>query len=63
MQFDRSAVMRAAHRQWRYCRLKGWHAGLDDVWTWARCLRWAWAAAKMAEHNRNACNMNALALA
>jgi hypothetical protein len=44
---DRSAVMRAAHKQWRYVRSKGWHLRSHwDVWTWNRVLRWAWAAAR-----------------
>ncbi len=45
--FDRSAVMRDAHRRWNYARSKGWHRSYArDRWTWGRCLTLAWAAAK-----------------
>lgn len=46
-QLVRQRVMREAHTQWRYCRMKGWHVASDDPWTWARCLRWAWAAERL----------------
>lgn len=34
--------MRAAWKEWRYARRKGWHEleGVDQ-WTWSRCLRFA----------------------
>ncbi|MGJ0505684.1 MAG: hypothetical protein ACR652_00835 [Methylocystis sp.] len=39
---DRAAVMRAAWKEWRYARMKGWDqlAG-PDRWTWPRCLAFA----------------------
>lgn len=36
--FDRSAIMRDAHRQWRSMGARGW--------TWGRCLSFAWARAR-----------------
>lgn len=36
--YDRSAVMKAAHREYKYAKLKGWTTGPDAV-TWASCLR------------------------
>ena len=43
---DRSAVMRLAWRDWRTCIRRGWHLPGDDQWTFARCLRMAWAIEK-----------------
>ncbi|RTL86955.1 MAG: hypothetical protein EKK29_08385 [Hyphomicrobiales bacterium] len=46
-QFDkRASIMRAAWKEWRYARMKGWHVGEDDPWTWARCVRFAAAQAR-----------------
>lgn len=42
--YDRSEIMRAAWKQWRYANARGWHIG-DDPWTFAACLRLAHAAA------------------
>lgn len=49
--YDRRAVMRAAWKHWRYVRMKGWHAGDDDPWTWARCVRFAQAQARARRPN------------
>jgi hypothetical protein len=38
--YDRSRVMRTAHAEWRYARMRGWHIGADPV-TFAACLRFA----------------------
>ncbi len=36
--FDRAAIMRDAHRQYRQMRRFGW--------SWSRCLSFAWSKAK-----------------
>lgn len=41
MSSAQSAIMRAAWKEWRYARRRGWHLDEDDRWTWARCLRFA----------------------
>ncbi len=38
--------MRAAWREWRYARMKGWHLDEDDPWTWPRCVRFSQAQAR-----------------
>jgi hypothetical protein len=38
---DRAAIMRAAWKEWRYARMKGWDKIEDDTRTWPRCLRFA----------------------
>ncbi len=45
--FDRSAVMRAAHEEWRDCQRRGWDS-LEgpDRWTFPHCLRFAQAQAR-----------------
>jgi hypothetical protein len=45
---DRRAVLLDAHSRWRHARSKGWHRPRYgwDVWTWGRCLRLSWAAAR-----------------
>jgi hypothetical protein len=43
---DRSIVMRAAWKEWRYARRKGWHLDPVDPWTWPRCIRFAQAQAR-----------------
>ena len=41
--YDRSAVMKAAHREYKYAKSKGWTTGRDPV-TFASCLRIAHGA-------------------
>jgi len=38
--FNRSAIMRDAHRQWRQSQ------SLGLGWDWSKCMRRAWEAAK-----------------
>jgi hypothetical protein len=43
---DRGAVMADAWHRWRYAMRRGWHLSESDRWTWQRCLKLAWAAAR-----------------
>ena len=43
--YDRSAIMKAAWREWRNAKARGWHLGHDPM-TFAACLRMAHNAAK-----------------
>jgi hypothetical protein len=53
---DRGAIMRAAWKEWRYARMKGWHELPEpDRWTWARCLRFA-----AAQHRAKAASFSAV---
>jgi hypothetical protein len=38
--YDRSAVMKAAHREYKYAKMKGWTTG-PDATSFASCLRLA----------------------
>ncbi len=44
---DRASVMRAAWKEWRDARRRGWHElPGPDRWDWPRCLRFAQAQAR-----------------
>jgi hypothetical protein len=43
---DRRAVMADAWTRWRDAKRRGWHLTEIDRWTWRRCLKLAWAAAR-----------------
>jgi hypothetical protein len=43
---DSRAVMTDAWRRWRHAKRRGWHLTEIDRWTWQRCLKLAWAAAR-----------------
>lgn len=45
MRFDRSAIMRRAHKDYRYWRRVG------EPRTFSACLKGAWAAARVARNS------------
>lgn len=47
--YDRAAIMRDAHRQYRLMACHGW--------TWARCLSFSWARAKAMRAAREAVSL------
>ena len=53
--YDRRAIMRDAHKRFRDGRL------LDLGWTFAQCLRTAWAAARIRQERDITATMNRIA--
>jgi hypothetical protein len=49
---DRAAIMRAAWKEWRDARRRGWDSleGADG-WDWARCMRFAAAQARARQQS------------